>query len=548
MKKYFNKYRSLLTPEEKKVRKKHLLLGLLSGILMGLSFPPIPLPYLAFFGLIPYLYVLEERDGLAEINRFTYFTFFFFNLITLYWVGSWTKDADSYLLIAGTTLMFFNPLLFLIPSTLYYFAKKRFGKTVALFALPVFWGFYEYIYSVTDFRFPWLMLGNSLTTFRVFIQIADIIGAYGISLLIVYLNIMIYKSWQEYLSRKNIHFGFAAGVLLFIIVPLVYGFIKSSADYGSENSVRFGLIQPNINPWKKWEAGSLDDQLDLYLDLSKQAVDENAKVIAWPESALPVYLLNGRYSSQVKRIHEFLDSNNVYLVTGMPDATFYFDSTKAPDDAKRSRSGTLYTSYNSILYFAPNSRKVEKYGKIMLVPFGEKVPLVESIPVLGDLFKWNVGISSWNTGRGVKVFEMGDNGTVIGGVICIESIYPAFCAEFVQSGAGVIAVVTNDSWYGNSSGPYQHKDIAVMRAIENRRSVVRAANGGISCLIDPSGKIIKHTEMFTRDYLTVDVSINYDETFFSAYPRLIPYISIAGTMLLLLITVFDKFKSRFISK
>ena len=515
---------------------------------MGLSFPPIPLPYLAFFGLIPYLYVLEKRDGLAEINRFTYFTFFFFNLITLYWVGSWTKDADSYLLIAGTTLMFFNPLLFLIPSTLYYFAKKRFGKNTALLGLPLFWGFYEYIYSVTDFRFPWLMLSNALTTFREFIQIADIVGAYGISLLVVYLNILIYISWKKYRSHKKIHIGYTTGVLLLIIVPFVYGLLKSSEDFSDDDSVRFGLIQPNLNPWKKWEAGSFDDQLELYLELSRQAVDEYAQVLVWPESALPGYLMTGRYSKQVRRIHEFLDSNNVYLVTGMPDATFYFDSTKAPEDAKRSSGGTLYTSYNSILYFSPHTKTVERYGKIMLVPFGEKVPLVESIPILGDVFKWNVGISSWNTGKEVKVFELNENKTVIGGVICIESIYPAFCAEFVRKGAGVLAVVTNDSWYGNSSGPYQHKDIAVMRAIENRRSVVRAANGGISCLIDPAGRIAEHTEMFTRDFLTVDVPITYGHTFFTSYPRLVPYICIVGTLLLLLIFIYDKVKLRFIPK
>lgn len=546
MKKFFGKYESFLTPEEKKVRKKQLLLGLFSGVLLGISFPPVPLPYFAFFALIPYLFVLEQRKGLGEINRFTYFTFFFFNLITLYWVGSWTKDADPFLLIAGTTLMFFNPLLFLIPSTLYYYTRKKFNKNIALWLFPLFWGFYEYIYSITDFRFPWLMLSNSLTYFNEFIQIADIIGAYGLSLLVIYINIAIYKSLQEH-KKGNAVYRLIALTALMIILPLVYGLIKAGGENSETKTVRFGLIQPNLNPWKKWEAGNLNDQLNLYIELSEKAVNDGAEIIVWPESALPVYLLTGSYSQQVNRIHQFIDTNSIYLVTGMPDATFYSDSTKAPQEAKRSSRGTLYASYNSILYFKPGSREVEKYGKIMLVPFGEKVPLVESIPILGDIFKWNVGISSWNTGKDIKVFPIEQKQISIGGVICIESIYPEFCSRFVQRNADVIAVVTNDSWYGNSSGPYQHKEISVLRAVENRRSVVRAANGGISCLIDPNGNTISQTKMFIRDYLVANVPVNTEITFFNEYPLLIPYICIAATLILLILILIDKIKSRIYS-
>ncbi len=109
LKKLFKSYK---TPEQKKQNKKELFLDLYHGILLGLSFPPIPLPYLLFVALIPYLIVLEKRSTLAEINRFTYFTIFFFNIITLYWVGSWTPDADTFLMIAGSVLMFFNPTCF----------------------------------------------------------------------------------------------------------------------------------------------------------------------------------------------------------------------------------------------------------------------------------------------------------------------------------------------------------------------------------------------------------------------------------------------------
>ena len=126
---YFAKYRIPKTPERRKEIRKELLLGLLSGVMIGLSYPPIPLPYLVFVAFVPYFIVIQKREGLADINRFTYFTAFIFNLITLYWVGGWLPNSDPFLMVAGTTLLFFNPVVFLIPSTLYYFTKKYVNKT-----------------------------------------------------------------------------------------------------------------------------------------------------------------------------------------------------------------------------------------------------------------------------------------------------------------------------------------------------------------------------------------------------------------------------------
>jgi apolipoprotein N-acyltransferase len=537
--KIFRKIKSFRTPEEKKELRRQLLLALLSGTLLGVSFPPIPLPFLAFVALVPYFYVLEKRDGLAEINRITYFTFFFFNLITLYWVGSWTKDADPFLLIAGTTLMFFNPCLFLIPSSLYYLAKKRFDKNKALLLYPFFFLSYEYLYSITDFRFPWITLGHGQAMFDPFIQVADLIGSYGITVLVLLINVFIYKFLKIRTGKGKQKFVYVSAALVLLLLPLIYGFITYSKISSELPTKRVGLIQPNLNPWKKWEAGNLSEQLDLYLNLSKEAIEEGAEIIIWPESALPVYLLTGAYRSEVNRIHTFTDTNNVYLMTGMPDATFFRDSTKAPKDAKRNSRGTFYTSYNSILFFSPNSKEVGKYGKIKLVPFGEKVPLVESIPVLGDILKWNVGISSWNTGSETVVFSTSDS-LKIGGVICIESIYPAFFSEFVQKGSDFLAVVTNDSWYGNSSGPYQHKEFSKLRAVENRRSVVRAANGGISCLIDPLGRSSDESKMFTQDVIVVDVPLNNQQTLFMRFPLFLPLISLTISTILLLI-IFYKY-------
>lgn len=528
-----------LTPEQKRAKKKELLLGVISGVLLGISFPPIPLPVLIFFALIPYLYVIEKKEELSSINRFTYFTIFIFSLITLYWVGSWTKEADPFLMISGVLLIFVNPALFIIPSTLYYFSKKAFNEKVALFLFPFFWVSFEYAYSLTELRFPWLTLANSLSYFNWYIQIADIIGAYGISLLIFYINIFLYLFIKNFSTEKKRSLRFAFIAFLLFLIPIVYGMYKTFSYTYSSKRIKVGLIQPNLNPWNKWEEGNLEEQLNLYLRLSQNAVNKGAKLIVWPESALPVYLLSGNYPHEVERIHQFIDSNNVFLMTGMPDINFYFDLSKAPKDAKKTRSGDVaYTSYNSILLFSPFSSNVQKYGKMKLVPFGEKVPFVEYLPFLGDLIKWQVGISSWNVGKEQTIFNLLNS--KIAGVVCFESIYSDFVANFVKKGAELLVVVTNDSWYGYSSGPFQHKEFAALRAIENRRTVIRAANGGISCIIDPLGRTISETKLYTKDVLIGFAELRKEKTFFTQYPLIIPIFSSSISIINIMLFSFKK--------
>ncbi|MCX6170441.1 MAG: apolipoprotein N-acyltransferase [Ignavibacteriales bacterium] len=526
--KFLEKYRIVLTTEERKERKKNLLLGLLSGVMLGISYPPIPLPFLSFFAFIPFLYVLEKKETLASLNRFTYFILFFFNLITLYWVGSWTKEADTFLMISGAALLFFNPFFYLIIPTLYHFSKKTFGKRIALFLFPFYWVTFEYLYSLTDLRFPWLTLGNCLPYFNTFIQAADIVGVYGLSLIILFLNIFIYLSIKDLKEKKKIDNKFALAAVALFFVVMIYGVVRINSFKIADKKIKVGLIQPNLNPWDKWKAGNLDDQLSQYLELSQSAINKGAKLIIWPESALPVYLLSGNYTDQVDRIHNFVSTKNIFLMTGMPDVNFYFNKNESPKDAKETKSGVLYTSYNSILLFTPYSLEVQKYGKIKLVPFGEHVPFVEELPFLGDFIKWEVGISSWNVGKTQTVFNLNESNNLplkVGGVVCIESIYPEFVAGFVQQGANLLVVVTNDSWYGNSSGPYQHKEISVLRAVENRKTVVRAANGGVTCIIDPLGRTIASTKLFTRDILVVDATIEDGMTFYSRYPSIMPLFS-----------------------
>jgi len=546
-----------LTPQQRRQRKNDRLLLISSGILLGISFPPFPFPFQLFMfaALVPYFYVIDRREKLIDINRATYLTAFVFCLITIYWVGSWQAATDPFLLISGVLLVFFNPVFFLIPSTLFFFARSLFNKKWALFFFPLFWITYEYAYMITDASFPWLTLGSGLSYFLPFIQVAEFIGAVGISLLVLYINYFVFKAaFQSGGKRKMIFWTIA---LSLITLPIIYGYYRINTFEMSNKKVKVGIVQPNFDPWDKWsEESSPAAVLDLYFEMSQKAIDKNAALIVWPETAIPVYLMGGTYLNLTERIYSFLKEQNVYLLTGMPDLRFFNSKENAPFDVKYSKEGGYYyVTYNAILLFSPNSKSLQRYGKMKLVPFGERVPFVDELPFLGNWIKWGVGISGWNVGQDTLIFfipkikieepdGIKEDSLRINGLVCYESIYPFFNASFVNKGVDFISVVTNDSWYGNSSGPYQHKEFAVLRAIENRKSVIRAANGGISCIIDPLGRTVKETKMFTRDVLTGDVILQPGKTFFTKHSTAIPLIASAFSLWILGLVIIRWIKKK----
>ena len=525
---FLSKYRIPVTPVEKKQRRNDWLLLILSGIILGISFPPFPFPItlLIFIGLVPYFIVIKRRTTLASISRATFIFGFVFSLITIYWVGSWSSEADPFLMMAGAALLLTYPCVMMIPSTLYYLTKKIFPRFDALWLFPIFWVTMEYLLTLTDLRFPWLFLGHGLAKFNLFIQGADIIGTFGLSLVSAYLNILIYKSFFDRKKESKINYISATVALLIFICFLIYGVYRNSSFKVSEKKVRVGLVQPNIDPWNKWSNGNLGQSTKQYLDLSRKCVSEGAELILWPETALSDYTFGGAFPIVADSIFNFINRNDVSLLTGMPDIIYYASGQKIPDDAKYSKQGNFYYStYNAVLGLNPGSRKIQRYGKMKLVPLGERVPFVDQFSFLGDFFKWGVGITGWNVGKDTTIFKVYNSrlDTIkVGGIVCYESVDPAFVSAFVQKGAELITVVTNDSWYGNSSGPYQHKDFAILRAVENRRSVVRCANGGISCIINAKGDILAETEMFTKTTLVGDAPIQEGITFYTNNPLIVP--------------------------
>lgn len=544
------------TPDEKARLRSDRYLLIIAGVLMGFAYPPVPFPLTAFFALVPLFIVLERREKLIDLNRAAYMFGFVTGVVSLYWVGAYTVAKDPFLMIGGGLMLFANPIFFLIPTTLYYgVIRSGFVKREhVLWLIPLFWAAYEYFYMNIDVNFPWITISNALANFQVWYKFSDVVGALGMTMMVIWFNICVYRLWKVWQSEKKTDRMALRLLKVMVLIPLFYGIITTD-DRPVEETLRVGLIQPDLDPYEKWSGGPLDQILDKYLTMSDKAVKEGAKVVIWPETALPVYLLSGQYTDIVERIHKYADTNKVAILTGMPHMKLFQPGEPYPDDSKKFPDSDLrYATYNSVLLFTPGDPVVQQYGKHKLVPFGERTPYVDQIPFLGSMLKWGVGISSWNVGQGSQVITVrtttskGEREVKIAALVCFESVFPYYAAEFTSKGAEFIAVVTNDSWYGNTSGPYQHKEFSNLRAIENHRAVVRAANGGISCLIDHTGRTVKATRMYEEAVLTVDVPLHKRDTIFLRTASLMPYAAYAFSLLAILGWIAAAVKERFHKK
>lgn len=516
----------------KRDTKAHIGLALLSGALLGFSYPPSPLYSLAYVGLIPFLYLIDRLDNYKQVVRYTYLSMFVFHVITLYWIGGFTHGKDTYLIAAGIALLIAHPMFYWIPSLLYVFIRRRLNHRVGLIAFPFLWIGYEYSHSLTDFSFPWITLGNSQAYDLVRIQIAEYTSVYGISLLVLLFNVIAYWILVQIASKKVGLFSpkaVSAYVLLLgiYLVPWFWG--KSKLDsldhHFSGEPLRVGVVQPNIDPWEKWGEGweskweSYDNQFRILLSETNRFTDP-LDLIVWPETAIPFYILLPQNRFYLDRLKQQIIGKGIPIFTGIPHA-LYYDSASAPPTARRTRNENQFVEYfNSATLFGYDGEYGPIYKKIVLVPFAERVPFAETLTFLIEPLKWGVGISGWGKGKDTLVYVLklpSGMSTHLSGMICYESVYPNFVRHFVRQGAEVLLVITNDSWWGNTSGAYQHVAFASFRAIENRRWIVRAANGGISGFIDPYGRIHDATEMYSKALLQKEIKTRRDVTFYTRH-------------------------------
>jgi apolipoprotein N-acyltransferase len=528
-----------------------------SGILLGFSFPPSPFYSLAYVAFIPMFFLFARLDSYWHTVKYSYLFLLVFHLITVYWTGGFAVGKDIWMMTAGAAVIIIHPIFYLPIVLLAFAIKNRLGLVQGLIAFAMFWTSFEYLHSLGEYSFPWLTLGNSQAYDLNRIQIVEYFSVYGLTLIIFAFNIIAFviilnqASGKWKLRSKKVISLISILVILYFGSALYgrYAVKKESVD--SKNTISVGILQPNFDPWDKW-GGSYGDkwesyfqQFNYYFDETKQLSKFKPDIIFWPETAIPFHILLPRYSFYLSELLSLVDALNLPIYTGLPTAE-YFDSLRAPATAERIGGSNLYIeSYNSSVLIQPNRIIGQIHKKSILVPFAERIPYAETFRFLIEPLKWNVGISSWGKGADTVVHSLylkDGRQTKFSGMICYESVYPNYVREFVKRGAEFLVIITNDSWWGNTSGAYQHASFASLRAVENRRWVVQCANGGISMVVDPTGKTHLTTNMYTKTKFIADIGLLSDKTFYVKYGDMVAQVCLAVSMLMIIAAVLKKDK------
>ena len=523
-----NDSNGLISLAQDRATRMNALLAVLSGLLLGFAFPPSPFYSLAYVAFVPFFFLMERMRSYGQLTKYSYLFLLVFHIVTVYWTGGFTHMKDPYLMMAGSLLLILHPFLYL-PSILgAFFVRAKLGTMWGMVSFIFLWIAYEYFHSLGEFSFPWMTIGNSQAYDLLRIQIVEYTSVYGLSFLILTFNVLAFI-WivQTTRGRWELFSSYSVstivGLLLLYILPWVYGSkaIEASVPFSNDRGFKIGLIQPNIDPFEKWGEGTNPDpfwsQMGMHLNATRSLRKYSVDLVLWCETAIPTRILLPSHGSEWQILKSTLDSIGIPVLTGFP-YTEFFDSLRAPITAHQaSNSSVFYEDYNAVMLIPPHRPVVEVYKKMRLVPFAERIPYAETVPFLIKPLRWSVGISGWGLGQDTVLFSMKSSTGLIehfAGIICYESAFPDFVRQFVLRGAEFIVVLTNDSWWGNTSGTYQHIAFAPFRAIENRRWVIQCANGGISAFVDPIGRIHQSTQMYTSAAIFRSIEPRTGETFY----------------------------------
>ena len=479
---------------------KDIWLSVFSAILLILAFPRTDFSFLIWVGLIPLMLALENKKK-GEAFGLSYFCGVIFFAGTLYWF----IYVDVLVAFVGAPLLILYLALYF---GLFGFMVSAFNQTPLFFRLillPAGWVVLEWIRAHFLTGFGWVSLAHSQYRNLPLIQIADSTGIFGISFLIVMVNFL----GKEFIvSLRNHSRGHFKEWLLnlfiptFILLAVVFGYgaWRLSSLQTLSSKMKVAVIQANILQERKWQFAQWPAIMEEYIALTKQAARGNPELIVWPETAFPGILWEDE--AFLEKLKQLAAEIKIPLLFG----------SVIKDD-------NMY--YNSALLLSEDGNIVERYDKIHLVPFGEYVPLRSLFPFLTNI----VPIGDFSAGTEFTVFPSRGQFSVL---ICFEDAVSRLSREFVRKGARLLINITNDAWFEDSKAPFLHLQSSVFRSIENRRTLIRAANTGVSAFIDPLGRFLGGVEKegkltYVSGYAVSSVPLNQEQSFYTRFGDLFVY-------------------------
>lgn len=503
-------------------KKQNYTLALLSAFLMWLAWPPHTwFAPLLLIGLVPLFIALANIDSMVTKKRGKQLfltaglTFLVWNTASIYWVFNAIRAFNEGAI--GAIIAFFvslipyglGALLMTFAFWLYYRLKSKVNPIIAYLGLISFYISMEYLHESWDLAFPWMTLGNGFAGMHQLVQWYEYTGVYGGSVWILISNILAFEAYKVIINQKNAtQLRTIVYWLAIIILPISFS-LYSYYNY-KEKSVPVNVVtvQPNIDPYERYNSIPATEQISILAKLSDSLAQVNTEYFIWPETAIPRYADENtiRSNPDYLQAQQFLSKyKNGTLITGIESVKFYDD--RKTISAKVNPNGGFYDNYNSALQIE-NSAEVKFYHKSKLVPGAEKLPFPTVFSFIAPVFdKLGGSVSGWGWQENPDVFYA-RSGIGVAPVICYESIWGSWVAESVKNGAQFIAIITNDGWWGNTSGKDQHFLYAKLRAIETRRWVVRSANTGISGFINQRGDVVKQSAWWRSTALKEDINLN----------------------------------------
>ncbi|MBQ3834229.1 MAG: apolipoprotein N-acyltransferase [Elusimicrobia bacterium] len=484
---------------------KFLLLSVLSGVMLALSFPEYNFYYLAFISVIPVIYVILSNDLKKSLIYGFIFGLSFWS-VSLYWMFSFVNFNTGAIQAAVVAFLLWSYLsLFFVVWVILINALKKKGKPIVMSFFAAFlWVALELVRTYLSTGFAWNFVGYSQAQFKEFIQIADILGVSGISFLIVFINMLLYY-WLKQI--KDIKYLCIAVIVFGAVVG--YGYNKISqfpTDYGDEIFV--GIVQPNIDQYEKWDKKSSEDFLYSVNKDLKVFKGKRLSLVVYPETFLT------QYYEKDKKTEKFIKNiSSLGKINLIGSVVYEKDNV-----------------YNSVLAFKKDTKPFGRHDKNHLVVFGEYIPFRETLAKFFEVFN---SMGDFSKGSRMDVFK--HENISVGSTICSENFFPELSRELILNGAKILTNHTNDGWFLNTAAPYQHFVMNIFRAVENRKNVIVCANSGISAIINCCGNVVKQTTLNKKVFVAAYVYQNTVATIYDKVGYLFPYFSVFMTVFLLLL-------------
>lgn len=497
-----------------------LIIALLSGVLTAMAFPKFSWSFLAWVSLIPLFFVLS-RCRPREAFGYGLAAGFAFYAVLLYWIPDVPFHYGGVPLALSIVIFILLDVvlgLYWALFSLAFSALRRAYPAGAFLLAPFLWVAVEYVMTYALTGFPWGILGYTQSADIPFLQMATITGVYGLSFCLVLLQSAFVMSMRT--GNKAPFFAALA------LVAAVHGagWLSLRSVVPSKDAFKAAVVQGNVSSEIDWDRISMDETqkiFDAHMDLTGRAYAEGARLIVWPEFSVPLCFScpEGIYRRFSDDLFDFTRRNPCTLLLGTNE---------------RANQNGREEYYNAALSIRPDGSVVQ-YHKTHLVPFGEYTPFRKIFFFIDRITN---SIGDLTPGRGVVLHPL--DGLSFGSPICYEIIFPALVRRFVRRGADFLVTITNDNWYGRAAAPYQHFSIAVFRAVENRRFLLRAATTGISGIVDPYGRVVVRSRLMSRTILTGTVTPSRTKTFYTRYGDLLPWL---GLTLGLLASIMVPFKN-----